>query len=142
MRDSVVISPDDNNDPQRVTEKAVGPVSTFGIETRVPTGERDRPSRLNNAAQTNGRTHERTPDHASHAFGQIPGRPLHRQPERYAFQFWADQITRLKRLRQILNLAKDPDDRTEVALSDLVRTAVDDYLDRQTGRSDGPDTTG
>ena len=32
-------------------------------------------------------------------------------------------------------MAKDPDDRTEVALSDLVRTAIDDYLDRQTGRS-------
>jgi hypothetical protein len=62
---------------------------------------------------------------------QIPPTPERRHPERYAFQFWADQITRLKKLRQVLNLANDPEDRQEVTLSDMVRQAVDDYLDRQ-----------
>jgi hypothetical protein len=62
---------------------------------------------------------------------QIPPMPERRRPERYAFQFWADQITRLKKLRQVFNLTKDPEDRQEVALSDMVRQAVDDYLDQQ-----------
>ena len=56
--------------------------------------------------------------------GQVPARPDQRQPERYSFQFWADQITRLKRLRQVLNMAKDPDDRTEIKLSDMVRVRL------------------
>jgi hypothetical protein len=61
----------------------------------------------------------------------IPPQPAHRRPERYAFQFWADQITRLKKLRQVLNLAQDPEERDEITLSDLVRTAIDEYLARQ-----------
>ena len=83
---------------------------------------------------TNGRTDERTSVQDTRPLGQVPARPDQRQPERYSFQFWADQITRLKRLRQVLNMAKDPDDRTEIKLSDMVRTAVDDYLDRETER--------
>ncbi len=62
----------------------------------------------------------------------VPGRPARRRPERYAFQFWSDQITRLKRLRQVLNMAKDPDDRDDITLADLAREAFDEYLDRQT----------
>jgi hypothetical protein len=62
---------------------------------------------------------------------QIPPTPARRRPERYAFQFWADQITRLKKLRQVLNLTNDPEDRKEVTLSDMVRQAVDDYLNQQ-----------
>ena len=56
--------------------------------------------------------------------------------DRYAFQFWADQITRLKKLRQVLNLAKDPEDREETTLSDLARAAMDEYLDRQAQPTD------
>ncbi|MBW7886490.1 MAG: hypothetical protein H3C34_28460 [Caldilineaceae bacterium] len=63
---------------------------------------------------------------------QMPARPSQRRPERYAFQFWADQITRLKFLRHTLNAAMNPEDRTEITLSDLVREAIDEYLDRQT----------
>jgi hypothetical protein len=62
---------------------------------------------------------------------QIPAQPARRRPERYAFQFWADQITRLKKLRQLLNLAQDPEERDEITLSDLVRAAMDEYLARQ-----------
>ena len=62
---------------------------------------------------------------------QVPPAPEQRRPERYAFQFWADQITRLKKLNQVLNLAKDPQDREEITLSDMVREAMDDYLDTQ-----------
>jgi hypothetical protein len=62
---------------------------------------------------------------------QIPPTPEQRRPERYAFQFWADQITRLKKLRQVLNLTNDPEDRKEITLSDMIRQAVDDYLDEQ-----------
>ena len=65
---------------------------------------------------------------------RVPARPALRQPERYSFQFWTDQITRLKKLRQILNMVKDPNDRTEISLSDLARAAMDDYLDRETER--------
>jgi hypothetical protein len=67
----------------------------------------------------------------AYVLAQIPPAPERRQPERYAFQFWADQITRLKKLRQALNLTRDPEDRKEVALSDMVRQAVDDYLSKQ-----------
>ena len=47
---------------------------------------------------------------------QIPPVPSDRRPERYAFNFWADQIPRLKKLKQVLNLIGDPDERKEVSL--------------------------
>jgi hypothetical protein len=62
---------------------------------------------------------------------QIPPTPERRRSERYAFQFWADQVTRLKKLKQVLNLTNDPEDRREITLSDMIRQAVDDYLDKQ-----------
>ena len=95
----------------------------------------------NDARQTNGRTDERSSGQDTRPSWRMPARPEQRQPERYSFQFWADQITRLKKLRQVLNMAKDPDDRTEVKLSDMVRTAVDDYLDRETARIGRTDDT-
>lgn len=61
----------------------------------------------------------------------IPPKPVKRRPERYAFQFWADQVTRLKKLNQVLNINKDPEAREEVSLSDMIREAVDDYIDKQ-----------
>ena len=61
----------------------------------------------------------------------VPPQPVKRRPERYAFQFWADQITRLKKLKQVLNINKDPEAREEISLSDMVREAVDDYIDKQ-----------
>ena len=61
----------------------------------------------------------------------VPPKPDKRRPERYAFQFWADQITRLKKLKQVLNINKDPEAREEISLSDMVREAVDDYIDKQ-----------
>jgi hypothetical protein len=61
----------------------------------------------------------------------VPPKPEKRRPERYAFQFWADQITRLKKLKQVLNITKDPEAREEISLSDMVREAVDDYIDKQ-----------
>lgn len=62
---------------------------------------------------------------------QVPPAPDKRRPERYAFQFWEDQVTRLKKLNQVLNLAKNPEDREEVTLSNMVREAIDDYLNKQ-----------
>jgi hypothetical protein len=61
----------------------------------------------------------------------VPRKPEKRRPERYAFQFWSDQITRLKKLKQVLNINKDPEAREEVSLSDMIREAVDDYIDKQ-----------
>jgi|SRR3990170_2238529 len=61
----------------------------------------------------------------------VPPTPDKRRPERYAFQFWEDQVTRLKQLRKVLNLNKDADDREEVSLSDMIREAVDDYIAKQ-----------
>ena len=61
----------------------------------------------------------------------VPLKPDKRRPERYAFQFWADQITRLKKLKQVLNINKDPEAREEISLSDMIREAVDDYIDKQ-----------
>ena len=63
---------------------------------------------------------------------RIPAQPYKRRPERYAFQFWTDQITRLKKIKHILNISRDPEDRGELTLSDMVRQAVDEYLDRRT----------
>jgi|SRR5918992_512513 hypothetical protein len=64
-------------------------------------------------------------------FDLIPPAPNKRRPERYAFQFWEDQITRLKQLRKVMNLSKDADAREEVSLSDMIREAVDDYIDKK-----------
>jgi len=61
----------------------------------------------------------------------VPSMPEKRRPERYAFQFWADQITRLKKLKQVLNITTDPEAREEMSLSDMVREAVDEYIDKQ-----------
>lgn len=61
----------------------------------------------------------------------VPPTPDKRRPERYAFQFWEDQVTRLKQLRKVLNLNKDADDREEISLSDMIREAVDDYIAKQ-----------
>jgi hypothetical protein len=61
----------------------------------------------------------------------IPPTPEKRRPERYAFQFWEDQITRLKQLRKVMNLNKDADAREEISLSDMIREAVDDYINKQ-----------
>ena len=61
----------------------------------------------------------------------VPPQPDKRRPERYAFQFWTDQITRLKKLKQVLNINKDPEAREEISLSDMMREAVDDYIDKQ-----------
>jgi hypothetical protein len=61
----------------------------------------------------------------------IPPTPEKRRPERYAFQFWEDQITRLKQLRKVMNLSKDADAREEISLSDMIREAVDDYIAKQ-----------
>lgn len=79
---------------------------------------------------THGRTDE-TNARTAVLLQQVPPTPQQRRPERYAFQFWADQITRLKKLNQVLNLVKDPQDREEITLSDMVREAIDDYLDKQ-----------
>lgn len=68
---------------------------------------------------------------------RVPPAPEQRRPERYAFQFWADQITRLKKLNQVLNLVKDPQDREEITLSDMVREAIDAYLDKQIEQLNG-----
>jgi hypothetical protein len=37
----------------------------------------------------------------------------------------------LKKLKQVLNINKDPEAREEVSLSDMIREAVDDYIDKQ-----------
>jgi hypothetical protein len=78
----------------------------------------------------NGRTHD--PDvRPATLVDQIPPMPPERRPERYAFNFWGDQIIRLKKLKQVLNFMGGPDERKEIALSDLVRDAVDEYLDKR-----------
>jgi hypothetical protein len=74
-----------------------------------------------------GRTYGRT----GVLLESVPPKPDKRRPERYAFQFWTDQITRLKKLKQVLNINKDPEAREEVSLSDMIREAVDDYIDKQ-----------
>lgn len=75
------------------------------------------------------RTDERPTGHAEADMWIIPDIPKKRRPERYAFQFSADQIARLKKLNQLLNLLTNLDDQPSTTLSDLVRKALDDYLD-------------
>ena len=87
--------------------------------------------------QPNDRPYDRTADHADERpegnttadMWTIPSIPRKRRPERHSFQFWADQIVRLKKLTQLLNLLTDPDDPSSPTLSDLVRVALDDYLE-------------
>ena len=75
------------------------------------------------------RTDERLAGRSEADMWIIPDIPKKRRPERYAFQFWADQIARLKKLNQLLNLLTNLDDQPSTTLSDLVRKALDDYLD-------------
>jgi hypothetical protein len=75
-----------------------------------------------------GRTDDTTV-RADFLIGQIPPIPQKRRPERYAYQFWADQTIRLKRLLHLLNTIKDPEE--QISLSDMARQAFDDYIDKQ-----------
>lgn len=81
------------------------------------------------AERTDARTTARAADNAVGQRWTIPAIPRKRRPERYAFQFWADQIIRLKKLNQLLVLLIDPDDQSPPTLSDLVRVALDDFLE-------------
>ena len=83
--------------------------------------------------RANGRTHE-TGERSHDLTEQIPRAPKERKPGRNSFQFWDDQIVRLKRIRQIKNLLRDPYERKEITMSDMVRQAIDEYLDKQTKR--------
>ncbi len=84
------------------------------------------------AVRTHERSNERSSPSTSNPLYSLPTVPKKRQPERYAFQFWADQITRLRKLHKLLNLLEDTDARSGITLSDLVREAIDDYLHKQT----------
>lgn len=51
--------------------------------------------------------------------------PIRRRTKRYSFEFYDDQLTKLKRLK------REAEDRGEnVTLSDMARAAVDQYLER------------
>ena len=57
--------------------------------------------------------------------------PIRRRTKRYSFEFYDDQIVRLKRLK------REAEDRGEnLTLSDMVRAALDEYLDRTEIRAD------
>ena len=131
QKDTVYPSQSAKADRSAENDESISRTSEMAKSSNTKTGP---PALTNGARHTKGRTDVRTSVQDTRPLGRVPARPEQRQPERYSFQFWADQITRLKRLRQVLNMAKDPDDRTEIKLSDMVRTAVDDYLDRETER--------
>ena len=67
-------------------------------------------------------------------FWSLPSIPKKRKPERYAFQLWSDQITRLKKLHKLLNLRIDPEEHSAITLSDMAREAFDAYLEQETGK--------
>lgn len=52
--------------------------------------------------------------------------PIKRQTKRYSFEFYVDQLTRLKRLKNRVE-----DEGANISLSNIVRQAVDDYLKAQ-----------
>jgi len=77
--------------------------------------------------QAYGRTGER-----SENLGELMLRtPKVRRVQRYSFNFWEDQIERLKRLRRVVNNKRDPIGSKEVTLSDFAREAFDEYLDKK-----------
>ena len=52
------------------------------------------------------------------------GLPVKRRTKRYSFEFYEDQLVRLKQLKIQAELAGEG-----LSLSDMVRSALDDYLD-------------
>lgn len=52
--------------------------------------------------------------------------PIKRKTKRYSFEFYDDQLTRLKRLKNRVEM-----DGGNISLSDIVRQAVDNYLEEQ-----------
>ena len=103
--------------------------------SRIEPNPQPRTDQLRPDERPNGRTHEvNARAHGNPGDALVDGvsqTPRERRPERYSFNFWADQITRLKRLKQILNLTQHPDGRAEITLSDLAREALDHYLEQQ-----------
>lgn len=52
--------------------------------------------------------------------------PIKRKTKRYSFEFYDDQLTRLKRIKNRVEM-----DGGTIALSDIVRQALDNYLEEQ-----------
>jgi hypothetical protein len=115
--------PDPSPTPQQVeiSTKKESTTSSAHPKRKQPTS----------TSRTAVRTDARTDNRSYESMWVLPEIPQKRRSERYAFQFWADQITRLRKLHQLLGLLNDPDDRTPPTLSDLVREALDSYLSKQ-----------
>jgi hypothetical protein len=57
----------------------------------------------------------------------IPPIPAKRRPKRYAYQFYEDQVQRLRHLNMVLRLQAPVDDDV-LTLADMARDAFDTYI--------------
>ena len=120
-----------NEEPKEVKESPTLELETETVKTEVT--QRSTPVKEEQIARTNG-SNERTADttvRTNVLVQQITPKPKKRRPQRYAFQFWEDQIIRIKKLKDVLNVLRDPDEQDEIGLSDLVKEALDEYLEKR-----------
>lgn len=113
------------------------PEPTNDVNTRTAERVNER-----TADDANGRTPERsntrTEEQPNERTGERPNaptqaaKPAERAIIRHSFQFYQDQLTQLKRLRAQKELQGEP-----CHLSDLVRQAVDDFLDQHDEHPNG-----
>ena len=74
----------------------------------------------NTEDRTNARYSERT---VFRSDKRTVALPFKRKTKRYSFEFYEDQLTRLKRIKINAELSGE-----SIALSEIVRTALDEYL--------------
>lgn len=120
-------------DVTAITNELKGQSRYFEAQTEESTGLSEQNERMNSrtSEHAHARTNERSQTHVEgNAYDRtgVRGTPK-RVIIRYSFQFYADQIDALKRLRAQLELHGQPHN-----LSELAREAFSAYLERMTER--------
>ena len=98
-----------------LSDKAPGPANVAPNATA--TDRTEERTKLRPELRAEDRTKNRTEF-------RTDGLPVKRRTKRYSFEFYEDQLVRLKQLKIRAELAGE-----SLSLSDMVRSALDDYLD-------------
>ncbi len=96
-----------------------------------PTNEPDSPSSDRTNVRPNGRTAD--PSDMHHVYpATVPGE---RRKIRHAFDIFEDQLVNLRKLQSVATVVDDAPYKAAPTLGDMVRKALDDYLEQEIQRS-------
>ena len=105
------------------------PLPNLPVEVVIPPPQarpESSPETERNSVRNNERTEKRSENRSELRTKNRTVLPVKRQTKRYSFEFYVDQLARLKRLKHRVE-----DEGDNISLSDIVRQAVDNYLTEQ-----------